>query len=84
MKLLGRKYSELYALACDIIECCEGTSPTDYVLNCMIPAAEQAIEMYGDDTVQVPGGEYSYSSVTNRAFGIAQELENTGMIILED
>ena len=74
----GISTNEILLIAADIVECAPKNDIVGYVINVMIPAAEQHFLEYGDE---ITCG-YRISSVIYNAEKIAQELEKTGKITI--
>jgi len=75
----GRSADEIMSLAVDIVECAPNKQYHDYVVNCMIPAAEDCMDEYGDYFCEFSG--YHMSTVVYCARRIADELEEKGYIV---
>ena len=77
----GRSVEEIMALAADIMEFAprgaDGIQAVDYVYFCLLPAAWDALEQYGDHQLEIG---YSYSTVTTCGLDVAYQIEKNGFI----
>lgn len=82
----GRSLQEIMAIGVAIRDNAprnaNGGQYLDYVENCMIPAAWDAIESSGDCFMESEG--YSLSTVTNCAYKVAYMMENQGSIDISE